>query len=202
MVMPFDPIVEPLIVAYIQAFCQHFDGQLTFVTMGGLGYKTETYMPLPSDIGLPMTLEEYSLAYAASSELFILTYATNLFSTPYVIAAGVPFDDLTATDLITGILNYGLPYPLFGVMQWGLKATSTSDFFINQIILGNDVGRATGFQLIGASDGSIGGDLQGSLVQALNAGKALGADWLEIYPADAMNSRYANILKFYNTLLH
>ena len=59
----------------------------------------------------------------------------------------------------------------------GLNANSNNGFLINKLIQDNDLGRATGFQLIGSSDGSVGGDLNGTLEQALTAGAALGADW-------------------------
>jgi hypothetical protein len=72
---------------------------------------------------------------------------------------------------------------------------------INQLIQDNDTGRATGFQLTGSSDGSVGGDLQGTLQEALAAGNSLGADWIEIYAVDAMNPIYAPLLATYNKLL-
>ncbi len=169
--------------------------------MGGLGYKTETYMPLPSEIGLSMTISDYTTAWVNSSDLFIDTYNQNLLNTPFVVAAGVPFSDSGAATAITSVINHGLLYPLFGIAQWGLKATSNNGFFLNQVIQANAVGRATGFQLAGASDGSVGGDLQGTLEQALAAGLALGADWIEIYAADAMNPVYAPLLLQYNFAL-
>ena len=201
MVLPFDPIVQPKIIAFIKAFCLHFDGKLDFVVMGGLGYKTETYMPLPSQIGLSMTIGDYTTAWINSSDLFIDTYSQNLTATPFVIAGGIPFADPGASAAITTVINHGLLYPLFGITQWGLKAKSNNGFLINKLIQDNDAGRATGFQLTGASDGSVGGDLGGTLQQALSAGAALGADWIEIYAADAMNPAYAPLLLQYNTLL-
>ncbi len=201
MVLPFDPIVQAKIVTFIQEFCRHFDSQLDFVNMGGLGYKTETYMPLPGDIGLDMTNEEFIAAWVDSSNLFIDIYAQNLRSTPFVVAAGVPFRDPGGAAAIATVINHGLLYRLFGISQWGLNAKSNNGFFINQLIQDNDLGRATGFQLTGASDGSSGGDLKGTLEEALAAGVALGADWMEVYPSDCMNPEYAPLLAFYNRRL-
>ncbi len=201
MVLPFDPIVQPKMIAFIKAFCLHFDGKLDFVVMGGLGYKTETYMPLPSQIGLNMSISSYTTAWINSSDLFVDTYSQNLHTTPFVIAGGIPFDDPGAAAAITTVINHGLLYPLFGITQWGLKAKSNNGFLINKLIQDNDAGRATGFQLTGASDGSVGGDLGGTLREALSAGAALGADWIEIYAADAMKPAYAPLLLQYNTLL-
>jgi|GEM_PF-6813682 len=194
MVLPFDPVVQPKIIAFIKALCQHFDDRLDYIVMGGLGYKTESYMPLPSGIGLDMTVSDYTDAWVASSAFFIDTYNQNLSSTPFILASGAPFSDPQAAAAIMAIINHGLLYPQFGIMQWGLNATSNNGFFINKLIQDNASDRATGFQLTGASDGSVGGDLKGTLEQALDAGVGLGADWIEIYAADAMNSAYAPLL--------
>ena len=201
MVLPWDPIVQPKIIAFIKAFCLHFEGKLDMVVMGGIGYKTESYMPLPSEIGLDMTIAEYTAAWIKSSDLFIDTYNQNLKTTPFVLAGGLPFDDPGAAAAITTVINHGLLYPNFGIMQWGLNANSSNKYLINKFIQDNDAGRATGFQLTGASDGSIGGDLQGTLEEALAAGAALGADWIEVYAVDAMNPKYAALLATYNGLL-
>src|SRR5207237_8664110 len=63
MVLPWDPVAQPKIIACIKAFCLHFVTRLDFVAMGGLGYKVETYMPLPSDIGLNMSISDYTTAW-------------------------------------------------------------------------------------------------------------------------------------------
>jgi len=201
MVLPWDAVAQPKIIAFITALCQHFDGKLDYVAMGGLGYKTETYMPLPGDIGLNMPIASYTTAWINSCNKLIDIYNTYLKTSPFVIAGGVPFNDPGAAGAITTVINHGLLYPPFGIMQWGLKATSTNGFLINQLIQDNDTGRATGFQLTGSSDGSVGGDLQGTLQEALAAGNSLGADWIEIYAVDAMNPIYAPLLATYNKLL-
>ena len=201
MVLPFDALVQPKIIAYITALCLHFDGKLDYIVMGGLGYKTETYMPLPADIGLNMSIASYTTAWINSSDLLIDKYNQNLRTTPFVLAGGIPFDDPGASAAIATIINHGLLYPPFGIMQWGLNANSNNGFLINKFIQDNDLGRATGFQLTGASDGSVGGDLQGTLEEALTAGAALGADWIEIYAVDAMNPVYAPLLATFNRLL-
>src|SRR5438552_18610414 len=95
-----------------------------------------------------------------------------------------------ASAAITTIINHGLLYPPFGIMQWGLNANSNNGFLINKPIQDNDLGRVTGFQLVRSSDGSVEGYLNGTLEQALTAGAALGADWIEIYAVDAMNPSY------------
>jgi hypothetical protein len=201
MVLPWDPIVQPYIIKYIVALCQHVDGKVDGVEIGGLGVKVETYMPLPSDIGITMSNADYMAAWTASSNLIIDTYAANLKSTPFIIAAGVPIADPSANTAITNVINHGLIYPLFGVMQWGLKATSTDNFFLNKIIHDNDAGRATGFQLAGIATTAEYGSLQGTFEQALAAGQALGADWIEIYYKDAENPAYSIVLATYNGLL-
>jgi len=103
MVMPFDPVVRPKMIAYITALCQHFDGQLDYIVMGGMGYKTESYMPLPSDIGLDMTIADYTTAWSNSCNQLIDIYNQNLVSTPFIMAAGVPFIDPGAAPALTGV---------------------------------------------------------------------------------------------------
>ena len=63
------------------------------MVMGGLGYKTETYMPLPADIGLNMTIADYTMAWINSCDLLIDKCNQNLHTTPFVIAGGIPFND-------------------------------------------------------------------------------------------------------------
>jgi hypothetical protein len=201
MVLPFDPVVQPRIIAFIEALCQHFDDRLDYIVMGGLGYKTESYMPLPSEIGLNMTVTDYTDAWVSSSALLIDTYNQNLSATPFILASGAPFSDPQAAAAIMAIINHGLLYPNFGMMQWGLNATSNNGFFINKLIQDNSSDRSTGFQLTGASDGSVGGDLKGTLEQALDAGVGLGADWIEIYAVDAMNPAYVSLLAAINSEL-
>ena len=201
MLLPWDPVAQPAIIAYIKAVCTHFDGKLDYLTMGGMGRRTETYMPLPSEIGLDMTIDEAIAAWVASSTLVIDTYAANLNTTPFIIAAGTPFSEGDATGALTTVVDHGLLYPLFGVMQWGLNAESNTGFYINNWISDYDVGRATGFQITGASDGSVGGDLKGTLEECFIAADAMGADWVEIYGADADNPIYAVLLQKYNNLL-
>src|SRR5262249_43395738 len=152
-----------------------------YIVMGGFGYRTESYMPLPSDIGLDMTIEDYTAAWVNSTDQLIDIYKQNLVSTPFIMAAGVPFVDPVAAPALTSVLDHGLLYPQFGIMQWGLKATSNNVFFINKYIQDNAAGRATGFQIAGTSDGTVGSDLQGTLEDTLLAGVGLDADWIEIY---------------------
>jgi hypothetical protein len=201
MLLPWDPIAQPAVIAFIKAVCLHFDGQLDYLVMGGMGRRTETYMPLPSEIGLDMTIDEAIAAWVASSTLMVDTYASNLSTTPFIIAAGTPFSEGDATEALTTVVDHGLLYPLFGIMQWGLKADSNTGFYINNWILNYDLGRATGFQITGASDGSVGGDIGGTLEECFIAADAMGADWVEIYGADADNPIYAALLQKYNSLL-
>ena len=39
MVLPFDPIVQPKIITFITALCQHYDNQLDYIVMGGLATR-------------------------------------------------------------------------------------------------------------------------------------------------------------------
>ena len=202
MVLPFDPVAQPALLAFIKALCLHLDGKVDYITMGGMGYKTETYMPLPSDIGYSATTAEFISKWVASSNLVIDTYAANLKQTPFIIAAGTPFDDPTAVSQMTSVITHGLVHPLFGIMQWGLNAKSNSGFYINAFIQNKDVGRATGFQMTGSqTEPHVGGQLQGTLEDCLKAAKAMQADFVEVYSQDAENTALQPMIQTYNLSL-
>jgi hypothetical protein len=192
----------------LKAVCQHVDGKVAYLTLSGVGVRVESYMPMPSEIGWTGTLADLEAAWINSTKKIEDTYAANLTKTAFMIAAGTPFKDQAKTgeQALLSVLNYGLKYPLFGAMQWGLNANSATPkkngriFYINQWIKDNDV-HPTGFQMTGASDGSVGGNLKGTLEQCFRAGDALGADIIEVYRADAANPEYAPLLKTYNDKL-
>ena len=192
-VLPWDPIVQSKIVNFVTQLCLRYDGLADYIVMGGLGYNTESYMPDPADIGLDLTLSEAVTAWTGSSNTIIDAYGANLHSTPFIIAAGVPF---TGTDAPTALMTvvsravtaYGQH---FGVMQWGLSARSNTGYMPNALISQYSSTNPVGFQFLCPVAGNNGRTLGGTLEQTLDAGIALGAQWLEIYGEDADNPAYA-----------
>ena len=95
--------------------------------------------------------------------LFIDTYNRNLSSTPFLTSLPVLLSLTPRRRRQSWPSSITVCFILqFGIMQWGLNATSNNGFFINKLIQDNAADRATGFQITGASDGSVGGDLKGT----------------------------------------
>lgn len=198
----------------------HVDGTASYVVMGGLGIQTETHMPGPADTiphipdpnnpGQDISIADELALWQQTSKDFIASYAANFRTTPYLMAAGVPIqedvpDSTTAlTDVFcygsgstapecigTGYKGYGA---LFGVMNWALTDTSTTDYFVNEWISTNSPTHSNGFQF--ASD--YGGILDPTAV--LNAGLALKGHFIEIYAIDA-DGVFAPLIHTYSLLL-
>lgn len=210
-VLPWDTVARPKIIAFITALCQHYDGKMYYIVMGGMGFRTETYMPTPEQLGIGMSDADYMALYVTSSNGLIDVYQSNLASTVFIMAGGIPNAAATAVSSITSIFNHGLTYSHFGTMQWGLSASSSNRFLINKWIQDNPA-HAGGFQMNGASDGSVGGNVCGSLVPpqctpdnslslALDNAVNLSGQFVEVYGADALNSNYVDLFALINSEL-
>jgi len=193
-VLPWDPIVQPKIINFITQLCLRYDGLADYIVMGGLGFNTESYMPDPADIGLDLTLSEAVTAWTGSSNTIIDAYGANLHSTPFIIAAGVPFTGTDAPTALTNVVSRAVTMygPGFGIMQWGLNANSNTGYMPNALIAQYSPTNPAGFQFLCPVAGNDNGKvLGGTLEQTLDAGIALGAQWIEIYGEDADNPDYA-----------
>lgn len=198
MVLPWNPIVQSKLINFITKLCQRYDGKVDYIVMGGLGAHTETCMPEPEDIGLDMTLEEEANAWIASSNAIIDAYGRNLYLTPFIMANCPPFDAPytvgPTTEVVNrAIANYG---GHFGVMSWALNAQSDTNFTFLPWILVRQYSSTNpvGLQFTCPAAGRNGRTLKGTFKETLDAGVAMGAQWLEIYSDDANNPSYADEL--------
>lgn len=206
MILPWDPVAQPLILQFIEDLCIHFEGRATCIVMGGMGYKTECFMPDPATTIPPIALSvnDYAAQWLVTAKLIVDTYAANLDRTRFIVAGAVVIKPASIGQLaMESLLAYGIAnYPeKFGAMNWGLNATSSDQFFMNSWIQANGAGRSTGFQMTGSTDGISGGDTQGPLSECLQRAVDLGADWVEVYPTDCNNADLQETLAFYNELL-
>jgi len=207
MVLPWEPPVQSALINLISAFCDRYDGQIEGIVMGGIGFATESYFPVPNQLtpALPMTLTDEIAAWTTSSNLLIDTYAAHLQYTPFILAVGIPFTGdgqiQQGTDAITAVVNHGLLYQNFGLMNWALNAKSNTAFLPWGLVYDYSPTNAAGFQLVGSTAGN-GGKLNGTLAQALTAGIALRAQWIEVYASDAKNPVYASLLRSTAALLY
>jgi hypothetical protein len=198
-VLPWNPTVQAKLKTFITQLCLRYDGLVDYIGMGGMGcYSAETYFPPPEDIGLDMTLEDEIAAWTGSSIALIDTYAANLKSTPFVIAMNRPFNRADGSDVLNELVNHGLLYGShFGLMNWGLSARSSADtsFLPWALVAQYSATNPAGFQLLCPAAGRDDQTLGGTLEEALNSGIALGAQWLEVYPADTNDPANAAVLK-------
>lgn len=206
MILPWDPVAQPLILQFIEDLCIHYEGRVTCIVMGGMGYKTECYMPDPTTTTPPIALsiDDYAAEWLAAAELIVDTYAANLDRTRFIVAGGVVIKPSTVGEFaMLDLLAYGMNnYPeKFGAMQWGLNAQSSTSFFMNEWIQTFGPGRSTGFQMTGSTDGITGGDTKGTLRECLQRAVDLGADWVEVYPTDCNNPAEQATLAEFNALL-
>ncbi len=196
-VLPWDPVVQEKIVNFVTQLCQRYDGVVDYIVMGGLGFNTESYMPDPADIGLNMSVSEAATAWIASSNAIIDAHATHLYSTPCIMAAGLPFTGHDGQDALSEVVDratalYG---SRFGIMAWTLSATSSTVSLVNSLISQYSPTHPAGYQFLCPAAGNDNGKtLGGTFQQALDAGIALGAHWFEVYSEDASNSAYAGPL--------
>lgn len=194
MVVPMDTAVDLRIRAFIKAVCAHYDGVVDYLVMGGLGFHTETHMPLPGELTPQPTSSdaEWMAKWEVECDILIDTYGANLTKTPFIIAGGNPFKGNTVDGQASfmRVFNYGLIYAGFLPMQWGLNASSNSGYFVNALVQQYGGGfQATGTCTIPVGGtGHVGGDCQGTLGEMLDAADALDARWVELYPADALDT--------------
>ncbi len=204
MILPFDPVVAPHLLQFIKALCLHLDGKVDYITMGGFGYKTESYMPLPTDINYPASATDFIALWVASANVQIDTHAQSLRQTPFILAAGTPFNDPGAVAALSSVINHGLIYNLFGLQQWGLNANTNGNteksFYINKFIFDTaSTHLGNGFQMTGSeTNPHVGGNLNGTLEECLAAAKANNAHYVEIYGVDGENLLLAPMLRTYN----
>lgn len=195
-ILPWDAVARPYMMAAAQAVCRRYDGYLNFLVMGGLGGSAETHMPLPTDIGLDLTIAQCITLWTTSTNEMIDFYASNLRWTPFWCAMANPYgtdDSLTALhDVVYRAI--GLYGQHFGMMQWSLQAATDASNTITGWILANSPTSPVGFQMTGSATTGGGGDLGGTLEECLNAGVAAGAQVIQVYSSDCNNATYAELL--------
>lgn len=190
-VLSWDPVVLAYALNLIAAIGARYDGKIHSISMGGFGLTTEWGIIL-DDGGLAADGKSTAAARAAwivSSETLMMQYAANFHSTTFVAALSqVGLDDLT----LQTVVDYGLN--LFGTHlgfeNWGLNANSTTGYLPNSIIYNHRTTNPVGFQMTGNATTGTGGNLQGTLREAMEAGVAMGAHYLQVFGEDTANPIY------------
>ncbi len=197
-ILPWDPEVQPALLAFVQALCAHVDGKVDYLAMGGLGAVIESYIcPDPATIGLSM--EEAVAKWTASSNAIIDAHARNLHSTPFIFTAAKPFKGRDGVQALERVVSAAArKYPgRFGIMDCSLNARSRPEYPPNALVHEFHETNPVGLQFLTSTEGFGNHDLGGTLAQALDAGIALQAHYIEIYSKDADDPANAATLTTY-----
>ena len=198
LILPWDPEVQPALLAFVKALCQHVDGKVDYLAMGGLGVVIESYICRdPATIGL--TMDEAVAKWTASCNAIIDAHAENLHSTPFIFTAGKPFGGRAGMQALDRVVSAAAKkYPgRFGIMNCTLSARSRAEFPPNKLVKEFHDTNPVGLQFLTGTKGFGNHDLGGTLAQALDAGTALGAHYIEIYARDADDPANAATLTTY-----
>ncbi len=134
-VLPWDPDVQPALLAFVKALCAHVDGKVDYLAMGGLGAVIESYIcPDPATIGL--TMDEATAKWTASCNAIIDAHAQNLHSTPFIFTAAKPFRGRPGVQALERVVSAAAKkYPgRFGIMNCSLNARSRNQYPPNALV--------------------------------------------------------------------
>ena len=196
--LPWDPDVQPALLAFVKALCAHVDGKVDYLAMGGLGAVIESYICRdPATIGL--TMDEATAKWTASCNAIIDAHAQNLHSTPFIFTAGKPFRGRPGVQALESVVSAAAKkYPgRFGIMNCTLNAHSAPEYPPNELVGEFHETNPVGLQFLTSTEGFGNHDLGGTLAQALDAGIALQAQYIEIYSKDADEPANAATLTTY-----
>jgi hypothetical protein len=197
-ILPWDPDVQPALLAFVKALCAHVDGKVDYLAMGGLGIIIESYISRdPATIGL--TMDEATAKWTSSCNAVIDTHAQNLHSTPFIFTAAKPFASHAGVEVLERVVSAAArKYPgRFGIMDCSLNAHSRIEYPPNALVREFHGTNPVGLQFLTSTHGFGHHDLGGTLAQALEAGVALGAHFIEIYSTDADDPANAATLTTY-----
>ncbi|MEO5717500.1 MAG: hypothetical protein ABIR29_02890, partial [Chthoniobacterales bacterium] len=190
--LPWDPVWQSKALTFIAAFCDRYDGQIASVSMGGVGSSTEMHMPDTFPYPDGKDISAAAAAWVISSNTIIAQYAAHLTQTPFVAALAVPFNGTIGTTALQSVVDTSLSLygSRIGFENWGLNAESSTSYLPNSIIFNHRFTNPVGFQMTGNATSGGGGDLRGTLRQAMEAGVAMGAQYLQVYGDDVANPIY------------
>ncbi len=206
--LPWDPIFQQYVLAFIAAFCDRYDGQIASVSMGGFGTTTEFGVPLPSPDG--KTDQQVADAWLPAAAALTAQYAAHLKKTVFIAAIKNPISGtLGLTTLQTYVDNALALYgSQLGFENWGLNASTDQSFLPNSIIYNHRLTNPVGFQMTGSATTGGGGNLCGGsglpppcLRAAMDNGVSLGAQYLQVFGSDITNPAFFADFDYISTVL-
>ena len=193
-----DPVFLAKWTAFIRAAGERYDGKIDYIVMGGLG---QTFESTIGNTGEDMSaldalggLAGWEAAVTAITDAHAAAFA----QTPFIFTAGKPYRDRKALDVLGRVLDdLAQKYPRrFGIISPTLNAKSDTRYLPNEYVQKYSDANPVGFQFSASSRGANGQRvLAGSVAQTLDAAVALGAHFVEIFPADGDDPENAEALK-------
>ena len=185
---PWDPVFQKKWSATIHAMGKRFDGDpnVAYVTMGGLGWAVETHFVKGKEEVEKFQRSGELEKWVEAGKRMVDIYASAFPTTPFIMAIAEPVPGPSGDKALGEVVEYGVGrYPnRFGVMQHGLNAKSSSDFFPNQLVQKFSDRTPVGFQMVWNTKDNKASLVKGSLKEALERGEALNAHFVEVYAVD------------------
>ena len=181
----WDPVFQSNALTFIAALCDRYDGQIAQISMGGLGTTTEMHMPDTFPYPDGKDIAAASAAWVTACNKIIAQYAAHLHKSTFTAALALPFASPYGADSLNAVVNQSLTLygSAIGFENWGLKVGSSQSYLPNAIIYNHSATNPVGFQMAGSTGGG-GAPLGGTLREAMEAGVALKAQYLQVYGSD------------------
>ena len=188
MPLPWDPAFQTKWLPFVRAMGARYEGNPTlgYIVISGLSQNLETNLSSSkADDAAHKALGGID-AWVAAAKKIIGVYASAFPTTPFFITASRVFTDDFDNDALRQVIDWGVAtYPgRFGLMNTTLNANSSTVYYPNEAIYTYKDTQPVGFQMLCSSIKDP-VRLGGTLDEALLAGIALGAEFVEVYQSDA-----------------
>lgn len=189
--IPWDKVFLVHYESFITALAARYDGRFTYVPMGGLGQSMESY--IAHDDATVKKLDKLGGLEAWKGSCVAITdaYASSFKTTPFIFTAAKPYGPYgnvpASVAALSEVVNQlAAKYPgRFGVMDCSLAVGSNTGYLPHMLVSKWSASCPCGLQFLTSTVGFGGHDLGGTLKQALDAGVALKAHFIEVYQVDA-----------------
>lgn len=193
-----DPVYLQKWTDFIKAAGARYDGKVDYIAMGGLGRVIESGIgATPEDMNKLDALGGLAGWEEAVTKI-TEAHAAAFKQTPFIFTASKPYRrGPGGVEALRHVLDALAPkYPhRFGIMDCSLNSHSGPGYVPNAFVQKYSDTNPVGLQFLTSTRGFNRHQLGGTLAQALDAGVALGAHWIEIYGLDAGNPANEELLK-------
>src|SRR4029453_9241231 len=188
MPLPWDTAFQTKWLPFVRAMGARYEGNPTlgYIVISGLSQNLETNLSSSKADDAALKALGGIDAWVAAAKKIIGVYASAFPTTPFFITASRVFTDDFDNDALRQVIDWGVAtYPgRFGLMNTTLNANSSTVYYPNEAIYTYKDTQPVGFQMLCSSIKDP-VRLGGTLDEALLAGIALGAEFVEVYQSDA-----------------